>query len=385
MTFRELLEKYKNQTATPEERKQVEAELEKYNALTEYLLEQDVDMEGEDLAAQQEELQKIDRSMKKRGRRIIAIAVVIACVVMGALTAFQPAISKVIWYDPAEQTMQEFASDMDCHLTVFSELTMPESGILQTRVYPRGWGVYDLDVEQYDHLTGEQTWFGSTVNRGKIRLDSNLYDYAVMNSFTRGTASFIEDVENQGGVIRTPEAMTAILKDLPDFIQIEAYVSLGRDWTMKELTDFVQTMEQTDGMLGWVGVRVSPEEEQRLPLMGFRWGGHGYVYNQVNQQYPYYETGFYKDEPQNEVWEKHFLALLQYTADHADFYERLDGDSGAHIGTKAQSALDYVRENGVKTYGFLYYGTAADFQKLLENEDVEGMYISDYRLDVPGL
>lgn len=64
MTFRELLEKYKNQTATPEERKQVEAELEKYNALTEYLLEQDVDMEGEDLAGQQEELQKIDRSMK---------------------------------------------------------------------------------------------------------------------------------------------------------------------------------------------------------------------------------------------------------------------------------------------------------------------------------
>ena len=78
MTFRELLEKYKNHTATPEERKQVEAELEKYNALTEYLLEQDVDMEGEDLAGQQEELQKIDRSMKKRGRRIIAIAVVIA-------------------------------------------------------------------------------------------------------------------------------------------------------------------------------------------------------------------------------------------------------------------------------------------------------------------
>ena len=67
MTFRELLEKYKNQTATPEERKQVEAELEKYTALTEYLREQDVDMEGEDLAGQQEELQKIDRSMKKTG------------------------------------------------------------------------------------------------------------------------------------------------------------------------------------------------------------------------------------------------------------------------------------------------------------------------------
>ena len=144
MTFRELLEKYKNHTATPEERKQVEAELEKYNALTEYLLEQDVDMEGEDLAGQQEELQKIDRSMKKRGRRIIAIAVVIACVVMGALTAFQPAISKVIWYDPTERSMQEFAYDIDCHMAVLTELTMPEVQMESALPTEQGWGKYDL-------------------------------------------------------------------------------------------------------------------------------------------------------------------------------------------------------------------------------------------------
>ena len=44
-----------------------------------------------------------------------------------------------------------------------------------------------------------------------------------------------------------------------------------------------------------------------------------------------------------------------------------------------------MTENGVKTYGFLYYGTPAEMRKLLENEDVEGIYVTDYQLRVPGL
>ena len=249
MTFRELLEKYKNQTATPEERKQVEAELEKYNALTEYLLEQDVDMEGEDLAGQQEELQKIDRSMKKRGRRIIAIAVVIACVVMGALTAFQPVISKVIWYDPTEQDLQQYSYDISCHLAVLAELTMPEVQMESVMITEKGWGQYDLQVQQREWSSGEYLWEDGTVTRGKIQLKSNVYQYSVINAFSRGTAEFGNSVMTESAEAK------AALADLPEYMQMEAYVSLGKDWTMEELENFAA---QQDGYLGWVGVRTSP-------------------------------------------------------------------------------------------------------------------------------
>lgn len=374
MTFRELLEKYKNQTATPEERKQVEAELEKYNALTEYLLEQDVDMEGEDLAGHQEELQKIDRSMKKRGRRIIAIAVVIACVVMGALTAFQPVISKVIWYDPTERDFQQYSYDISCHLAVLAELTMPEVQMESVMITEKGWGQYDLQVQQREWSSGEYLWEDGTVTRGKIQLKSNVYQYSVINAFSRGTAEF-------GNSVMTESAKAkAALADLPEYLKMEAYVSLGKDWTMEELENFAA---QQDGYLGWVGVRTSPEDQQFLPLMGFDADSSGYIWENVDAAYPFYELSMHEDVPLSEAWEKHFLALLQYSVDHGDFYARLN-QSNDH-GSTCQMVQEYVTENGVKTYGFLYYGTPAEMRKLLENEDVEGIYVTDYQLRVPGL
>lgn len=374
MTFRELLEKYKNHTATPEERKQVEAELEKYNALTEYLLEQDVDMEGEDLAGQQEELQKIDRSMKKRGRRIIAIAVVIACVVMGALTAFQPVISKVIWYDPTEQDLQQYSYDISCHLAVLAELTMPEVQMESVMITEKGWGQYDLQVQQQEWSSGEYLWEDGTVTRGKIQLKSNVYQYSVINAFSRGTAEFGNSVMTESAEAK------AALADLPEYMQMEAYVSLGEDWTMEELENFAA---QQDGYLGWVGVRISPEDQQLFPLMGFDASDSGYVFNNVDEAYPFYELSMHEDVPLAEAWEKHFLALLQYSIDHQDFYARLN-QSNNH-GSTCQMVQEYVTENGVKTYGFLYYGTPAEMRKLLENEDVEGIYVTDYQLRVLGL
>lgn len=374
MTFRELLEKYKNQTATPEERKQVEAELEKYNALTEYLLEQDVDMEGEDLAGQQEELQKIDRSMKKRGRRIIAIAVVIACVVMGALTAFQPVISKVIWYDPTEQDLQQYSYDISCHLAVLAELTMPEVQMESVMITEKGWGQYDLQVQQREWSSGEYLWEDGTVTRGKIQLKSNVYQYSVINAFSRGTAEFGNSVMTESAEAK------AALADLPEYLKMEAYVSLGKDWTMEELENFAA---QQDGYLGWVGVRTSPEDQQLLPLMGFDADSSGYIWENVDAAYPFYELSMHEDVPLAEAWEKHFLALLQYSIDHGDFYARLN-QSNDH-GSTCQMVQEYVTENGVKTYGFLYYGTPAEMRKLLENEDVEGIDVTDYQLRVPGL
>ena len=374
MTFRELLEKYKNYTATPEERKQVEMELEKYNALTEYLLEQDVDMEGEDLAGQQEELQKIDRSMKKRGRRIIAIAVVIACVVMGALTAFQPVISKVIWYDPTERDFQQYSYDISCHLAVLAELTMPEVQMESVMITEKGWGQYDLQVQQREWSSGEYLWEDGTVTRGKIQLKSNVYQYSVINAFSRGTAEFGNSVMTESAEAK------AALADLPEYLKMEAYVSLGKDWTMEELENFAA---QQDGYLGWVGVRISPEDQQFLPLMGFDADSSGYIWENVDAAYPFYELSMHEDVPLSEAWEKHFLALLQYSVDHGDFYARLN-QSNDH-GSTCQMVQEYVTENGVETYGFLYYGTPAEMRKLLENEDVEGIYVTDYQLRVPGL
>ena len=75
MTFRELLEKYKNGSATPEEREQTERELEKFDALTEYMLEQDFPQEEQPKAeAAEGELKKIRRNIKQRNAVLVCLA-----------------------------------------------------------------------------------------------------------------------------------------------------------------------------------------------------------------------------------------------------------------------------------------------------------------------
>lgn len=60
MNFHELLEKYKSNTATPEEIRMVEEELEKYESITEYYTDQMGENLNLDLLSETEE-SEIDR------------------------------------------------------------------------------------------------------------------------------------------------------------------------------------------------------------------------------------------------------------------------------------------------------------------------------------
>lgn len=383
MSFRQLLEKYQQNTATAAEREQVEAELEKYAALTEYLLEEEFQPKmEEDTAAEQEELQKINRSLKWRTRRIVMAAALLACLVMGVVLVFESTWSKWIWYDPTEAAMQEYALDLDCHLAVLSELTMPEVQAEQVSVTERGWGRYDIAVRQRDWSEGDYHWLDGTVTRGEIALHTDAYRPAVGNVFSRGTAE-MTSIPEKGGVIQDVATAQEALADVPDTLCLETYVSLAQDWSMAELADFADAVGSETGWLGWVGVRHAPLEEQCLPLMGFDAGSSGYIYDQVDEAYPFYELSLHADTPQDAAWEQHFYALLQYSVDHSDFYTRLN-QMGNH-GTKCRQVLDYVTRNGVQTYGFVYYGTPSDIRKILAYPEVEGICVSDCRAWVPGL
>ena len=130
---------------------------------------------------------------------------------MGALTAFQPVISKVIWYDPTERSMQEFAYDIDCHMAVLAELTMPEVQMESVMITEKGWGQYDLQVQQREWSSGEYLWEDGTVTRGKIQLKSNVYQYSVINAFSRGTAEFGNSVMTESA-----EAKAAVAECLSE-------------------------------------------------------------------------------------------------------------------------------------------------------------------------
>lgn len=379
MTFKELLEKYKNGMATPEEREQVEREMEKYEALTDYMLEEEPAAE-ERAEEPSEELKKIRKNLKKRNVLIVVLAVMIACGAVGAAARFEPVISKAVWYDPTEDGMQKFAYDIDGHIAVLTELTMPEVQMEQVIIKEKGQGEYDLSIPRWDYSKGEQDYTYGTVKRNEITMRQDFYKECIMNIFTRGSFGYRVEPEPEG-VIKDVATAKAALAELPEYICMEAYISLKRDWSMEELETFRNAMDTKTGGMGWVGVRTAQEGEQLLPYLGFQATGSGLIYDDLEKAYPYYEIGEHDEEPLPKVWQEHFKALLRYYMEHIDFYNMMDRNNQHAV----ENAAEYVEENGVNTYGFVYYGTPQDLLKVMNYADVEGIYVSDYRVSVPDL
>jgi hypothetical protein len=127
----------------------------------------------------------------------------------------------------------------------------------------------------------------------------------------------------------------------------------------------------------WAGIRNAPEDVQRYPLCGIDLTGAGPVYEKINGNYPEFElfAGSSNDKPSASDYERHFTSLLQYSIDHPDFLKALKADSD--YATYYPSVLDYVKSNGVKTYGVMVKGSAKDILALMDRGNVSQVWPLD--------
>ena len=170
MTFRELLEKYKNGTATEAERAMVEAELEKSEAIADYLAEglEALEEGGETLSDSGAEVKKVKRAVNRRLRRtaLWAAAIVLA-VVLAVQFVINPLVSS-FYYQPnlrtvgqdeernAEAAMMCAAGDdVEVDLTALYELLVPGQTPMDVQVDAEGFGRYTLTYQTEDGLTGD--------------------------------------------------------------------------------------------------------------------------------------------------------------------------------------------------------------------------------------
>ena len=164
MTFRELLEKYRAGQASEEERALVEAELEKSEAIADYLAEQVEDELGTaEAQAPAGEVRHIQKKMNRRLRRTAAWA---ACIVLAVLLGVRFVASPLVaslYYQPNEKgfgTSIEGEPDTECEaialdLTALYSLTAPGNTVNSVTARPEGFGRYILTYELRDWLTGE--------------------------------------------------------------------------------------------------------------------------------------------------------------------------------------------------------------------------------------
>ena len=377
MTFKEAFEHYKAGAATPEEIAWVEEELEKSQLIFRYFendfeldqglepdrernpgLEADHGMNQDLEEDPSEMLKKIRRSIRKRNRSVVAASVlIIAALVLLIHYAAVPLLNH-LFYNPMAATADEFAYDIDFSLIAYTELHQAGIYYANTEGKNTGIGKYDLTLARYNLITGKPDYMAATIDKNNLKIPSSFTaDNLPLNAF-EGASSPVFTLYPE-----SRENGINALKQLPVYIDVTAEVTFSEDLTMGQLVDM---MHGSDLYFMWACIRNAPGGDRRYPLCGMDLTGAGPVYEKINEKYPDFELYSISERALGASdYERHFISLLQYTIDHPYLSRALKVDSD--YGTYYPSVLDYVKNNGVKTYGVMVKGSPKDILALTDS------------------
>lgn len=414
MTYKDILELYKTGKLNEEQKKQVEAELEKQQAISEFLYAQDEDIfsgrnesimnTGESSQSDQTDsaqvaLTKVIRVSIRKA--FIKMGAAVAAVVLVILLLAQTVLPKLVdslFYDPTEKV---FANETDEHpalsletcMDIYSELFLPQRKIDSAYVTELGYGNYEFTLYQTVYPTGtKQRSYAGNIKKGRI----SFYDPAqikvpVQNAFewtaqrldhTKPLSEQIEsdqsfvDEDGREGVIHSWNGMGGdktqsreIIEDLPENRMYRAYITLYHILPYEDARTFAQEKELGEC---WYGVETDSENCGTIGMYGGFTGG--YVHAEV-EEYPYLFG--YKDENGKDLFDEldteekaaqHFTSMLRFMLDQKEFSEMMDVDSLLPV--SLQDCAEYVEKNGLNIFGFVIDTNKETMLELLEDEMV---------------
>ena len=214
MTYRELLELYKTGELELEQRKKVEKDIERQEAISDYLYEQEDIPELNDIFEEKAAAEKnnkrnddigdidtkfiemvnrsIRRAFRKMGLTILAAAFVLILFVQFCL----PTIVSCFYYNPAKNIGdKDYAiSKMSRDMAVYSEVFLPGKRRGSVQVEAKGYGNYNITVNQTSSFTGSLTDVSGEITRGELRYyDNNIFKKPATNVFVYGSIAGKEE------------------------------------------------------------------------------------------------------------------------------------------------------------------------------------------------
>lgn len=391
MTFRELLEKYKNGTATEAERALVEAELEKSEAIADYLAEglEALEEGGEALSHSGAEAKKVKRTVNRRLRRtaLWAAAIVLA-VVLAVQFVINPLVSS-FYYQPNAQTVgQKEVTDVALDLTAVYSLLMPGQTMIGVQAEPLGFGRYTLTYETEDWLTGERKQISRTMHPGEYGTGGWITP-SMRGGFDLLTMETLVQEDRDLGESNYGQEKIDYLSQLPETSYLAVWVHFPERLNP---IGFAQLEAAYDGYCAqgtlsfrWAAVAAGQENQ----LIGYQTQECTYLDAAPDQErYPMFSyTQMWKEMVGRGFTEKsraqfegsaakeHFITLLGYLADRPEAVEALAGPvvSGGYY--DFASIKSYVEENGVQIYGALVYAQPSALLQMWEDGVIDGLSI----------
>lgn len=400
MKYNELIELYKKNELPEQQQKQIEYDIERQEAIAEYLFEKDetaaFELADDTNFGEADFTEKTNKSINRKFVKAGVISAAAAVVVILFIVFALPNIVSCFYYNPAKEVISHEAlvysdsfNQISTDFSVFSELALPGYFRNDVAVEKNGYGSYDIQIKQTISWTGNLTNVSGKITRNKLVLyDTNTLtppqscdfgwwqtDGKKVTSLKELYDSLTEDERSSSQYISMDkESADLMLSSLRDNDTYLAYVTLDRIMDYKDFIRFIN-----DKNLGnvWCGVFIPKsdyyEDEMSLglPYLGFvcnPWFGRE---DAGLDEYPNLFTGLdNKDELADEDFAKqHFLSMLRYMRDNKRSASVMS--SIEDLTNALDPAIDYVEKNGLKIHGFAITATK---DKLLKINDMKEVY-----------
>lgn len=410
MDYKDLLQRYKKGLLNDEEKRIIEEEIEKHEAIEEFLTEtMDEDnydsLDTMDLENHKEETSKLKKSVNKKLRKVVLTSVLIVVVLyIGIFYVLSDIVDK-IYYDPTATTQSEESkykkSDFYYDMQAYVSLNMPGFSIYSTFQEPKGFGEYEVIYSLKDLFSESEKMYLANFSRNKLTfaIDGifNIKNrFEIWEGFETVTYQYQNNAENDATLINklvqeNNEKTLQYLNELNPLSYISMSIVFDDDLTMEQFYYLKQEHPSLD--FKWVGIRTAEvgtkwNENQPMFLIGFNPNNNDEPSSSTRpdpEKYPLFYLEDARDYPELankeypertiESYSIHFKSRLEYIRNREGFIDMFDYN---HYKIDYYDyALKYVEEQGVKTYGVLVFGTAKDFLESIQDIPYESLYIND--------
>ena len=389
MTYRELLTLYKTGALEPGQAAEVAADIEKQDAIGEYLWEREEipglaePEETEPTPAEDPMIRQIRRTVRRSFLKAgFVTGAVVLLIVLGTIFLL-PRLVSGFYYDPtdtvAENEYGGVTRQMSLDLAVYTELFVPCRIRTSVSAQPQGYGVYDIVIPQNISFNRRFTTVSGRLQRNTLTLyDTNTLRLPAGNAFLLPES--VSDSHNrcidletgrQIGPAGSAEDALNTLEELDPRDWYIGYVSL------RELTDYDALMEWLDALelrYGSLWCAVYAEDEDGTSLLenvGFSARGGGEILAWDTERYP--QLSYMGPDAEDDKT-THFLSLLRYMDDHRAFAEMMAGGSFGPFQFRADKAAESIERDGLRIYGFAIGARPEDLITLGQQDAVSYIY-----------
>lgn len=408
MTYHELIALYKTGKLDDTQKRKVEEDIERQDAISEYLFDQEElsafsdlrkdTKEEEFLEEKDGESERFTRMIQstirktfiKTGVIVGTVVLLIVCFIIFVL----PQIVDIFYYDPSEiagTTEHGETNRISLDLSVYSELFLPGTFRDRVDVIGNGNGKYDITILQSSSMTGVFHNVAGTINKGKMIL----YDADLLGKPSDNVFCPAEDVVDtwytgsRGAAGYKNEAFER-LGELNDGDYYKAYFTLNQVMGYEDFVKWIQENEVNPEWCvlcqknPWYDKEIDRAEYFSDKHIGFLYSSSAWSMSYDTDKYPLL-TWFSVIETtrEEEDWvisednmKQHMTSMLRYMADEEDFckmagMEYTDSDFNAFA--------DNIEKYGLNLYGFTMIAQKDEILNISELDEIDYVYTEPYR------